>query len=111
MPKITNLKYKLIITFILLAFALILYLSPISCVFLTLFNVPCFGCGMTRALLSALSFDFFEAFSYHKMFWSVPLLYLCFLFDGKLFKQNLLNIIFYILIFSGFLFNWFCHFM
>ncbi|MBQ4087073.1 MAG: DUF2752 domain-containing protein [Clostridia bacterium] len=61
---------------------------------------------MTRAVLSALRFRIAEAFSYHMMFWSLPILYLFFLFDGKLFRQKWLNAICLILIGVGFVINW-----
>lgn len=37
------------------------------CPFRYFFGVACPGCGMTRALLSALRFDFAAAFSYHPL--------------------------------------------
>ncbi len=106
MKRIKNLKYKIFITVMLLIYALVLYVSPISCVILELTGVECPGCGMTRALVSAMRFDFRGALSHHLMFWSVPLLYLCFLLDGKLFKNKYLNTLFYLLILAGFLVNW-----
>ncbi len=104
--KIKQAGYKMFITFIVLIYAATLSLSSISCPFLTLFKTECPGCGMTRALLCALRFDFSGAFSHHLMFWSVPILYLCFLLDRKLFKKRGLNICFYTIIFVGFLINW-----
>ena len=106
MFKFKNLKYKLFITLIVFIFAFILYISPLSCPFLSLTGIPCLGCGMTRALISVLRLDFKSAFSYHFMFWSIPILYLAFLRDGKLFENRLLNILFYIFILIGFLINW-----
>lgn len=106
MIKIKNLKQKILITVLLLAFSALLFLSPISCPWLSLTGIPCLGCGMTRALLCALRLDFAAAFSYHLMFPAVPLLYLCFLFDGRLFKKKWLNILFYVIILAGFVINW-----
>ena len=56
----------------------------IPCFLLSLLGIPCPGCGMTRAVLSALHFQWAAAFRYHPMFWSMPVLYLYFLFDGRL---------------------------
>jgi len=39
------------------------------CPFQRLFGMDCPGCGMTRALLSALCLDFEVAFTYHPLFW------------------------------------------
>ncbi len=97
---------KLLITVAIAVYAVILYISPVACPILDLFGVHCLGCGMSRAVISVLRFDFSAAFSYHLMFWSLPLLYLCFLRDGKLFKNKTLNIIFYVIISVGFLANW-----
>ncbi len=37
-------------------------------------GVPCPSCGLSRAWLSVLRLDFASAFSYHPMFWAVPVL-------------------------------------
>lgn len=49
------------------------------CPFLHIFGIPCPGCGMTRALISAVRLDFKEAFHYHPLFpivivWAVYML-------------------------------------
>lgn len=36
-----------------------------------LFGIPCPGCGLTRACLSALQLDFPAAFTYHPLFWLI----------------------------------------
>lgn len=50
----------------------VLYLTDIGCVFRTVTGIPCPGCGMTRAWLAALRFDFAAALAYHPLFWTVP---------------------------------------
>ena len=104
--KIKNLKTKIVVTLVVLAFTLVTYFTSMPCIILDLTGKECLGCGMTRALISALQFKFAQAFTYHLMFWSVPILYLCFLLDGKLFKSKILNICFYVIIAIGFLINW-----
>ena len=105
--KIKNLKSKLIITLLIFVYAVVLYMLPgISCPVLALTGIRCPGCGMTRALISALRFEFCRAFEYHSMFWAVPVLYISFHFDGKLFKNKRLNTFFHSLIGAGFLINW-----
>lgn len=105
---IRNLKDKLIITAVYLFAAALLYLSGIGCVFRFFLGITCPGCGMTRALLAALRLDFASAWNYHPMFWSVPILYLFFLFEEKLFRCRLLRICILSLIGVGFAFNWLC---
>ncbi len=65
---------------------------------------------MTRAFFSALKLDFSAAFYYHKMFWSLPILYAYFLFDGKIFsrftRSAMTDWAILFLIAIGFVFNW-----
>ncbi len=104
--KIKNLSEKLFVCAAIAFFALIMWLLKVPCIFKVLFKTECIGCGMTRALISAIKLDFFSAFSYHRMFWSLPILVLYFLFDGKLFKNKIINITVLVLIGIGFLLNW-----
>lgn len=104
--KIKNLKYKMFATVALFLIAGAMYLFEVPCIILALTNFPCPGCGMTRALFSALTLDIHTAFSHHAMFWSVPVLYLAMLFDGRLFPKKSANIFLYSAIAVGFLINW-----
>ncbi len=47
-------------------------------------GIPCPGCGMTRAILSALRLDFAEAFHFHPLFPLAPLFVLYIFFDDAL---------------------------
>ena len=104
--KITQPKKKILITLSLLLAVIILKLAGAECFFLSLTGIPCPGCGMTRAVISAVSADFVSAFSHHAMFWSLPVLYLYFLTDGRLFKNKALNTLVFILIAVGFGIVW-----
>lgn len=106
MKRIKDIKSKLLLTLGYLGCITILYNLGVPCIFQTVFKVPCMGCGVTRALLSVLDFDFVSAFHYHKMFWAVPILYLYFLFDGKLFENKVLNKALFIGIAVGFIVSW-----
>lgn len=109
MRKINDIRYKLIITAAVIFFAVLMYIFKIPCIILSVTGIPCFGCGMTRALVAALKLDFTSAFSYHGMFWSLPILYLMFLFDGKIFKNKVANALIMAIILIGFVINWiFC---
>ncbi len=81
-------------------------LLKVPCVFLHITGIECLGCGMTRALLEAIQLDFASAFEYHKMFWSLPILGIYILFDGKPFKNRIINFGVIILIGIGFICNW-----
>lgn len=107
--KTNSLKFKIIITIILLCYTVVLFFGNLACPIKNITGVNCLGCGLTRAFVSILRLDFTSAFSYHFMFWSVPLLYICFLLDGKLFKNKILNLTFYLIILLGFILNWILH--
>ena len=51
---------------------IILDLLNTTCIFIYLFNVPCPGCGMTRAFLSLLKLDFKSAFIYNPTIFLMP---------------------------------------
>ncbi len=104
--RIKEPKQKLLLTGIYIAMIGIMQALGISCVFRYFLGFTCPGCGMTRAVISALRWDFVAALEYHLMFWSVPILYLYFLFDGNLFKNKLLNRGVFTIIVVGFIINW-----
>ena len=104
--KIHNFKVKIIAIILIFVYALILYLTPLNCPFDMLFKFPCPGCGMTRAWVSVLNFNIEKAYFCHKMFWSLPLLFAGFLFDGRIFKNKKLNLLLWIFISVGFVLSW-----
>ena len=106
MKRISHLSAKLTATAAMLLYVGINCLMPFTCPIRAVIGIPCPGCGLTRAWLAALRLDVSAAFAYHAMFWSIPLLYLCFLLDGKLFRQAWANCLFYILMLAGFLLQW-----
>lgn len=106
MKKISHLKEKLALTIGYLAIVAVLYFLDVPCLFLTLAKIPCPGCGMTRALFAFLHFDLVTAFTLHPMFWSLPFLYLYFLFDDGLFTSRRANSILLHCIGIGFLMQW-----
>lgn len=103
--KIKDIQYKLIVTAIVIAVVLSLHTFDVPCVLLSISGFKCPGCGLTRALFSALRLNFKEAFELHKMFWSVPVLYWAFLKDGKVFKSKAANILLCSLLAVGFALN------
>lgn len=71
------------------------------CVIRYLTGIPCMGCGLSRAWLSALRLDIVAAFRYHPMFWSVPVLILMAFYDGRLFRSEKWNLALLILLLAG----------
>ena len=50
---------------------IVLFAVGIGCPIKYLTGVSCPGCGMTRACISALRFDFLQAFEYHPLWFAV----------------------------------------
>ena len=78
----------------------------IPCMYKTIFGIPCPGCGMSHAILAALRLDFAEAFRLHAMFWSVPLVFVLILTNGRIFPKKWMNLALIIGIGAGFLANY-----
>ena len=61
---------------ILVLIPVVLYAIPLEnicngntiCIFTNLFGVECWGCGITRAIFSALHFRFHDALEYNRLF-------------------------------------------
>ena len=101
-----DLPKKLLFTCAYFLLIFVLHKMEVGCIFLRFLNFPCPGCGMTRAWLSVFSLDLASAFRLHFMFWSAPVLYLYFLFDGRLFRNLKVNKGVFIVIAIGFAVNW-----
>ena len=69
-------KYYLILLVVGIV-ALLIYFYKLDiplCLFKSRLNIPCPGCGLTRAYVSFLSGDIIKAFSNHPLFWTIPFL-------------------------------------
>lgn len=102
MKRIKHLKIKIAITLLYIVCLIILYYLGAECIYISLFGIPCPGCGMTRAVLSLLKFKVLQAFYYHPMVFFLPITYLYILFDGKLFKKPVANKVFITLLCLGY---------
>ena len=101
-----NVKIKLLMTIIYILILVMVAFLDIKCIFISTIGLPCPGCGMTRAIKAALRFDFIKAFSYHLMFWAVPIMYIYFLWEGRLFENKKIDKVIWIVIITGFILNW-----
>ena len=61
----------------------------IGCPIDWLFWIPCAGCGMSRALVAVLHFDFYSAWCYHPLIYLMPFVALLYLFRKKIDKKVL----------------------
>lgn len=111
LKRIENLGTKAAFLAGLALFCLITHELGITCIIKSAFGIACPGCGMTRAVLSAIRLDFITAFALHPMFWSLPLLILYFLYDGRLFKSKKVDVGLLTLILAGFLLSWIVRFI
>ncbi len=103
--RITHLHLKLLGVLLVMLGAFLLDYFNIGCVWRFFLGIECPGCGMTRALLSLLRGDIKAAFSFNPMFWSLPFIFLYILFDGRIFKNNIMNFAPLIAIGAGFAIN------
>ena len=60
-----------------------------TCILRNIVGLPCPTCGMTRAYYALLGGDLHTAFSYHPLFWSVPVIGLLVLFIKRLRENKL----------------------
>ncbi len=88
-----------ILTFVIsvILFYSILMLCGITCPIKFLTGISCPGCGMTRACLAAIHFEFKEAFLYHPL-WPFLMPVLIFLFN---FRYSNKSKAFYVLLLSS----------
>lgn len=77
--------FKITLIIVLLLGPLILFFLPSDyfdqgqsvCLSVVFFDLECYGCGMTRALMHLIHFEFFQAYEYNKLVILVfPLLFL-----------------------------------
>lgn len=106
MGKIRDWKNKLLVTLVYVIILIVLWSFRTPCILKTIAGIPCPGCGMSHAMFAVMRLDFAEAFSWHPMFWSMPVLYFYFLYDIKDMKYPLLHKTILILLGVGFLLNW-----
>lgn len=63
---------------------LLFYFTGIGCPIKWSTGISCAGCGFTRAVLWALQLQFQTAFSYHPLFWTLPLILVLFMIRDKI---------------------------
>ncbi|MBO5159775.1 MAG: DUF2752 domain-containing protein [Lachnospiraceae bacterium] len=61
------------VVMIIAALYIVLHILDIGCPIKFITGISCAGCGMTRAWLSVLKLNFSEAFTFHPLYWIIPL--------------------------------------
>ena len=72
--KFINIRTKLLV-FLYILFPIVLFMVPLDwlhkqptiCIVKNIFGVNCFGCGITKAVVSGVQLNFTKAFEYNKM--------------------------------------------
>lgn len=100
--KVSRIVFVLIIV-VIFAYA---FFGDFECVYLKYFHIICPGCGMTRAVRALFQLDFYNAFTYHPMVFSMPLVILYILLNGKVFRRKWLDNSILIAIGVGFVINY-----
>lgn len=77
-----------LILFILISFLSLIAIMPVACVFKTVTGISCPACGMTRAFVSILHFDFLDA-CYQNLL-SIPL-FLFLVFSAFMLLKDLIQ--------------------
>ncbi len=87
MKKQVKISNICIVVFI-VCFFVCAYFLGFECVFKKYLHIICPGCGMTRAVKALVHLDFASAFFYHPMVFSMPLVFVYILKNGRLFKKK-----------------------
>lgn len=96
--KLMKLKDPVALCIGALGYAFILRLLNVSCPILKLTGISCPGCGMTRALISAVQFKFTDAFHFHPL-WLLFLIFALILTILYIFeKKRVFNVFLFILV-------------
>lgn len=88
------------------AVLLVLVLLDTPCLFLRWTGIQCPGCGLSRAWMAALRLDLAAAFSFHPMFWALPVLALVYILDGCPFPGKVASNALYLLTLAGIVVNY-----
>ena len=111
MRPVPRLRQRLLFTALLALIILGMYLLQTGCIIQRIVGIPCPGCGMTRAALTLLRGDVPGALRLHGMVWSLPVLLLLYLYDGRLLRIRWMNRALWVLLGAGFALNWARHFI
>jgi hypothetical protein len=85
---ISKYKYIFLIMVLYFAYFFVFHNDETNCIIKRTIGIPCPGCGMTRAAVYLLSFDFKNAFFFHPLIFIMPFLLIVFLYqDTKLFQK------------------------
>lgn len=74
-----------------------IFLVDWKCLIKKFIGVPCPSCGLTRSIIAAFNLDFHKSFSYHPLFWFIPIVIIIVIYGKRpLFGNKKYEIAFYI---------------
>lgn len=76
-------EMPIVILIVILA-ATVMYFSGMGCPILKMTGIPCFGCGMTRAVICLVHLDMTGALYYHPMVFFMPACIIALLFSKRM---------------------------
>ncbi len=95
-------KYNVKLLLITVGILLVAVVTDVGCVWRNTLGVPCPGCGLTRAWLAFFEGNLHQAFEFHPLFWTIPIVGLMILFEDKINKRVFMVFtIVFILVFFG----------
>ena len=104
--KVSKFKKNLISCGLIVVMVIGMYLLDIKCIFKEFLKIPCPSCGITRAFICVLNFNFKKAFEFNAMFCMTPIIFILILFEGTPIIKKWINVILYLCVIIGFLGNW-----
>lgn len=85
---IKNDKISKILSYFLTIAALVVFYYLVGCPIRWITGITCPSCGMTRAALSLLKFDFISAFTYHPLIFVLPIFVVIYFIRNRLPKKT-----------------------
>lgn len=101
-------RYKAYIFYVFIALLYIAaaYIFDLPCPIKYFTGISCMGCGMTRACISALRFDFYSAFYYHPLWIVLPFaVLLMFMFRNRKKPYNVISAVCLFLLFAVYVYR------
>ena len=103
-------RYAIAAAVFVAAYGVLFYCLDIGCVFLRITGIPCPGCGMTRAAMALMEYNFASAFYYHPAIYIlIPVVPFCIFapkpYFGSKKRQNIFIVVTACIVFGIYLYR------